>query len=105
MQLAKVPRAVAQARRVAAGGGPSRLRVRGLSQPTGLIIPSLRLKLELEARNGAKADWQPEIPVPFPYAWAYRLSRRLGMPVISSHDPEDLTFSVRLPGGRRKRRG
>lgn len=88
---------------MASGGGPSRLRVRGLGQPTGLIIPSSRLILEIETKNGVKTRWEPEIPVPFPYAWAYRLSRWLHVPVISSHDPEDLTFSVTLPSGRSRR--
>jgi hypothetical protein len=81
---------------MASAGGPRRLRMRGLSQPSGLIIPTSRLKLEIEAKNGAKTRWEPEIPVPFPYAWAYRLSRWLRVPVITSHDPEDLTFSVPL---------
>jgi len=63
------------------------------------------LKLEIETKNGAKTRWEPEIPVPFLYGWAYRLSRRLGLPVISSLDPEDLTFSVALPRGRSRRRG
>ena len=90
---------------MASGGGPSRLRVQGVSQPTGLIIPSTRLKLEIETKNGAKTRWEPEIPLPFLYAWAYRLSRRLGLPVVSSLDPEDLSFSVMLPRGRSTRRG
>jgi hypothetical protein len=88
---------------MAAGDGPSRLRVRGLGRPAGLIIPSSRLKLEIEARNGAKTRLEPEIPVPFLYAWAYRLSRRVGLPVISSHDPENLKFSVPLPKIRSRR--
>src|SRR5215207_6420822 len=102
-QLPKLPRAAARIRRVASGGGPRRLRVQGLSQPTGRIIQSSRLKLEIETKDGAKTRWEPEIPIPFSYAWAYRLSRWLRLPVISSHDPENLTFSVTLPwrGSRR----
>jgi hypothetical protein len=96
MQLRKMPGAAAQVHRMVSAGGPRRLRIRGLTQPSGLIIPTSRLKLEMEARNGAKTRWEPEIPVPFPYAWAYRLSRWLRVPVITSHDPEDLTFSVPL---------
>jgi hypothetical protein len=99
-QIPKIPGAITRVRRLASGGGPTRLRVRGVGQPTGLIIPSSRLKLEFEAKNGTKTRWEPEIPVPFPYAWAYRLSRWLGVPVISSHDPEDLNLSVPLPRGR-----
>jgi hypothetical protein len=102
-QLPKLPGAAARVFRAASGGGPSRVRVLGLGRPTGLIIASSRLKLEVEARNGAKTRWEPEIPIPFPYAWAYRLSRWLHVPVISSHDPENLTFSVKLPRGRSTR--
>ncbi len=78
--------------------------MRGLGQPIGLVLASSRLKLEIEARDGTKTRWEPEIPIPFPYAWAYRLSRWFRLPVISSHDPENLTFSVTLPSGRSKSR-
>ena len=104
-QVRKVPGAAAQVRRMTAGGGPSRLRVGGISHPSGLIIPTSRLKLEIEAKNGAKARWEPQIPLPFSYAWAYRLSRWLRVPVISNIDPENLTISVTLPGGRRTHGG
>jgi hypothetical protein len=87
---------MAKARRLASGGGPTQLRVHGLGQPSGWIIPSARLKLEIEAGDGTRTRWEPQIPVPFLYAWAYRLSRWLQAPVISSHDPEDLRFSVPL---------
>lgn len=99
-QLRKLPGAVAQARRVVGGGGPTGLHLRGIEQPTGLFVPSSRLKLEVEARNGAKARWEPEVPLPFPYAWAYRIARWLHVPVISSKDPQDLTLSVTIPRGR-----
>lgn len=87
------------------GGGPSQLRVLGIGQPSGLIIPTSRLKIEIETKDGVKTRWEPEIPLPLTYAWAYRLSRWLHVPVISSHEPENLTFSVELPWGRRRRRG
>ena len=90
---------------MSSGGGPSQVRVRGVGQPSGLIIPTSRLKLEIETRDGAKTRWEPEIPLPPIYAWMYRLSRWVRVPVISSHEPENLTFSVRLPWGRSRRRG
>jgi hypothetical protein len=104
-QLAHAPSAAAKVRRIASGGGPRRVRVLGVGQPTGLIVPSSRLKLEVVSRSGAKTRWEPEIPVPFPYAWAYRLSRWLGVPVVSSHDPENLSFSVPLPRAGNRRGG
>ena len=103
-QIAKLPRATARARRLVSGGGPTRLRVLGVGQPSGWIIPSSRLKLEVEARDGKRTHWEPEIPVPFPYAWAYRLSRWLRVPVISSHKPEDMKLSVLLLARRSGRR-
>ncbi len=103
-QLAHLPGAAAKARRLASGGGPRRVRVLGLGQPTGLIVPSSTLRLEVRAASGAKTRWEPEIPIPFPYALAYRLSRKLGVPLISSRDPENLTFSITLPRARRGHR-
>jgi hypothetical protein len=97
LQFRKAPDAIVRVARVALGGGPSRLRVRGITQPSGLLIPSSRLRLEVEARNGETSRWEPQIPLPFPYAWAYRVARWLRVPVISSHDPEDLVFTLRLP--------
>ena len=103
-QIAKLPQAIAKAHRLTSDGGPARVRVHGLGQPSGWIVPSSRLKLEIEARNGTRTHWEPEIPVPFPYAWAYRLSRWLRVPVIASHKPEDLKFSVPLLARRSRRR-
>lgn len=102
--MTKLPAAAGQARRVVSGGGPRRLHLRGIGRPSGLILPVSRLKLELEARNGARARWEPAVPLPFLYSWAYRVSRRLGVPVISSRDPENVHLSVTLPGLRRKGR-
>lgn len=97
LQFRKAPDALVRVARVAVGGGPSRLRVRGLTEPSGLLIPSSRLRLEVEARDGTTSRWEPRIPLPFAYAWAYRLARGLRVPVIASHDPENLAFTLRLP--------
>lgn len=105
LQFRKAPDAIARVGRIALGGGPRLIRVRGITQPAGLLIPSSRLRLEVEARNGKTSRWEPQIPLPFPYAWAYRVARWLRVPLISSHDPEDLSLSVRLPGAGNTRRG
>ena len=96
-QIPKIPSALARIRSVVEKGGPKRIRLAGVERPSGLLFPTARLRLEVEARTGAKLRWEPEVPIPFPYAWAYRLSDRLGVPVISSHDPEDLDLSVPVP--------
>jgi hypothetical protein len=96
-QVFKFPRLAGDLRRITSGGGPRRVRLLGVRRPSGLIIPSSTVNLEIEAKDGTKTRLEPEIPVPFLYAWAYRLSRRLGVPVISSRDPENLELSMTLP--------
>jgi hypothetical protein len=75
------------------------VRLLGVGRPAGLIIPSSTVGLEIEAKDGTKIRLEPEIPVPFFYAWTYRLARRLGLPAISSRDPENLKLSVTFPRG------
>jgi hypothetical protein len=48
--------------------------------------------------SGEVVRLRPELPVPFFYAWAYRLARRLGLPFASTLDPEDLSVEVPVPG-------
>jgi hypothetical protein len=38
------------------------------------------------------------VPIPFPYAWAYRIARRLGVPLVSSVDPERIRLGIPIPG-------
>jgi hypothetical protein len=96
-RLRKAPGVAARLGEMASGGGPARLRIRGVSRPTGLLFPVSRLRLEVEARDGSRARWEPPIPLPFPYAWAYRVARWMRVPVVASLDPESLSFSVRIP--------
>ncbi len=37
------------------------------------------------------------MPVPFPWAWGYRALRKLGVPIVSDVDPEDLRFGLGVP--------
>jgi hypothetical protein len=52
----------------------------------------------VEAIDGSKVELKPVVPVPFPYAWAYRVARRFGVPIISSIEPEDVRLEVPVPG-------
>ena len=89
---------LAEVRKLTSGRGPQLLRVTGVGQPEGLLVPAVPVSLEIKARNGRVARFSPSIPIPFPFAWSYRLARRLGVPVISDIDPKKLRFEVPVPG-------
>jgi hypothetical protein len=46
-----------------------------------------------------------EIPVPWLYAWGYRLARRLELPLVSAFDPERVSLDVALPPRRFRHAG
>ncbi|MQA76557.1 MAG: hypothetical protein GEU88_19920 [Solirubrobacterales bacterium] len=93
-----IRRAVGDIRRVLGGGGPRLVRLVSIGHPRGWIIPSSTVTIEVEARDGNTARFAPEIPVPFPYAWTYRIARRLGVPLIRDVEPESVGFEVGAPG-------
>jgi hypothetical protein len=95
----RLARAVCDVRRTTAGGGPRFVRLLGLSEPRGILIPAARATIEVEARDGRTERFRPIIPVPFPYAWAYRVAKALGVPVVRSLDPDRIRFEVPVPGG------
>jgi hypothetical protein len=91
--------AAREARRVLSGGGPKVMRLTGVTQPEGVIFPTSAVCLEVEARDRTVVRFAPEIPVPCPYAWGYRLGRRLELPLVSAVDPERISFDVTIPSG------
>ena len=95
----KLAHAARDARSALSGGGPKAVRVTGVGRPEGLILPSATVSLEVVRRDGTVARFAPEIPVPWPYAWTYRLARLLGVPVVSDLDPERVRFGFGLPRG------
>jgi hypothetical protein len=101
-QLARAGRS---ARRALSGGGPKAVRVTGIGPPEGLVLPTSTVSLEVDRKDGTVARFAPEVPVPWPYAWSYRLARRLGLPLVSDVDPERVSFGLALPrGGSRRER-
>ena len=90
--------AVRRIREVSGGGGPAAVRLAGVSHPRGWILPSTRVTLEVVARDGSVTRFAPELPVPFPYAWGYRIARRLHVPFVSTLDPEGLEAKLPIPG-------
>lgn len=80
------------------GGGPKLVRLTGIGRPEGWFVPTSEVRLEVETDDGSKVELKPVVPVPFPYAWAYRVARRLGVPLVSTLEPDDVKFSVPVPG-------
>src|SRR4029450_8961171 len=75
-------RETARARgRINDGGGPRRLRLIRVGRPEGLFLPSSETTVEVETVSGKVVRLTPELPVPFFYAWAYRIARGLGRPL------------------------
>ncbi len=79
-------------------GGPRRVRLARVGRPHGHFLPTSELTIEVETANGEVVRMTPEVPVPFFYAWGYRLARALGVPIASSLDPEDVSLEVPVPG-------
>lgn len=95
--------AIRSLREVRAEGGPTRVRLERIERPHGWIFPTSEAEVEIEARSGKRISLTPQLPVPWPYAWGYRVARRLGLPLASTLDPEDLTISVPVPDFLRRR--
>ena len=85
-------------RETAGGGGPKAIRLAGVSHPEGWIIPIARITIEVIAKNGTVTRFEPGLPVPFPYAWTYRLARLLRVPLISRVNPERIRAEFPIPG-------
>jgi len=84
-------------RRILRGGGPKSVRIAGVGEPEGLIVPASEVRVEVEAHDGTRVQLDPRVPIPFLYAWAYKLARRLDVPLVAAFDPDRIRFSVPLP--------
>jgi hypothetical protein len=93
----KLVQTIANLHAVYAGGGPRSVELVRVGEPEGLIVPSSEVVVEVEARNGRRVRIEPDIPMPFLIGWSIRLARKLGVPLISSLQPESFNFRV---GGR-----
>ena len=93
----RIREAARQVRAISGGGGPKRLRLVSVGEPRGIVIPIARVVLEVEATNGTKARFEPGVPVPWPYAWTWRLARLLRVPLVRSFDAERFGFTVPVP--------
>jgi hypothetical protein len=84
-------------RQVHRGGGPRRVHLRSIERPEGLIFTGSRAVLEVETAGGETVPLEVGLPVPFFYAWGYRIARELGLPIASTLEPEDVSLSFGVP--------
>jgi hypothetical protein len=73
---------VKQIRNVLRGGGPRGLRLVCVGQPHGVIVPRADVVFDVIAADGSVNRFESGLPVPWPYAWTYRLARMLGVPIV-----------------------
>jgi hypothetical protein len=74
--------AVKQIRKVMSGGGPRGLRLVCVGQPSGVIVPVADVVFDVISADGKVTRFESGLPVPWPYAWTYRLARKLGVPIV-----------------------
>ena len=93
----RIRNAVRDIRHVMGGGGPKLVRLVGIGPPEGIFVPTASIRIEVESKTGRKARFEPPVPVPWPAAWAYRIARTLGVPLVSDLDPEQLRVELKVP--------
>jgi hypothetical protein len=94
-------------RRIRREGGPAEVRLEKLERPRGWLFPTSEATLGIRTRSGGRVELTPELPVPWPYAWGYRLARQANVPIAASLEPDDIRLSVPVPDfvGRHLSRG
>jgi hypothetical protein len=84
------------------------VRLLKIEQPRGVLLTSSPLLVDVDTAAGETVRIDTEIPIPPPYAWAYRVARRLRLPLASTLDPEKIHFEFPVPDwawpGKRKPR-
>ena len=91
-------RAAEDAKSVASGGGPKSVRLTGIGNPRGVILPRVPISLEVVGRNGSKTNFTPELPIGLVAGYGYRVARLFHVPIIRDLDLEALHAEVRVPG-------
>jgi hypothetical protein len=92
-----IRRALRDARRALSGGGPAAVRVVRIGRPRGILLPNSRIDFEVIARDESTNRFTTVVPLPWPYAWSYRLARALHLPLIRRLDPERVRFKLPIP--------
>jgi hypothetical protein len=96
-------RNIRKLREIRRGGGPKRVRVVSVGEPKGILATTSQVDLEVVAEDGTVTDIQAILPIPAPVVWAWRVGRKLHVPLVSELDPRklnNLALNVPdLPGG------
>ena len=79
------------------GGGPKRVRLNSVGRPEGFFLPISVLDVSVTTESGKTVRFNQPIPVPWPYAWGYRVARGLGLPLASTLEPGDVSFELPVP--------
>jgi len=82
------------------GANPKLVRVVGVGHPEGWFVPTSTIEIEVIGRNNRKERFAPIVPIPWPYAWAWRIARLLKVPIVRSVEPEHFGFELPVPGRR-----
>jgi hypothetical protein len=64
--------------RIASGGRPQSLRLTGIGRPQGWLVPTSTVGVAVVSGDGTRVSFEPELPVPLPLAYGYRVARLLG---------------------------
>ena len=91
-------RAAGDVRQIISGGGPRSVRLTGIGNPRGIILPRIPFSLEIVGRDGSRTTLVPELPVGLPLGYGYRVARWLHVPLISDLDPQAIHAEFRVPG-------
>ena len=94
----RIRAAVRAIRETSGGGGPAAVRVTGITSPTGWLIPASQVLLEVKGRDGSITRFAPAFPIPWAWAWGYRVARALDVPIVRGLDPERIRFELGIPG-------
>ena len=91
-------RAAGDVKSVASGGGPKSVRLTGIGNPRGVILPRVPVSLEVVGSDGSKTSFTPELPIGLVAGYGYRIARLLPVPVLKDADPGSIQGEFRIPG-------
>jgi hypothetical protein len=88
---------VRQLRTVRRHGGPKRIEVESVGEPRGILAPFSEVEMNVESKDGTVTPVTAPIPIAWPYAWGYRIAKKLKLPIVRSFDPTRIHFALRIP--------